>query len=304
MGVLDLIGDTPLVRIEKLNPNPNVEIYAKLESYNPSGSIKDRIAKYMIDKAEEQGILKKGMTIVEASSGNTGIAVSMVGALKGYRVIIVMPESMSIERRKIIRSYGAEIILTPAEDYTDGSIKLARNLAEKKGYFFPNQFSNGYNVLAHYETTGREIAEKINPTHLVVGIGTGGTIMGIGRKLREKNPSLRIIGVEPKAAESIQGLKNTILYQKPEILDNGIIDEMRYVGTDQAMAIARKITKEEGISAGISSGAALYSALQIAENLKKGVIVTIFADGAEKYLSTGLYRTSNGVILKSQQISR
>ena len=289
MSIIDLVGNTPLVKIDKLNPNKNVEIYAKLEGFNPSGSIKDRIARYMIEKAEEKGDLKKGMTIVEATSGNTGIALSMVGGLKGYRVVIVMPESMSIERRKIISSYGAEIILTPAEDYTDGSIEVAKGLAKRKGYFFANQFANGHNVMAHYETTGKEIAEKITPTHFIAGVGTGGTIMGTGKRLKESNPDLKVIGIEPHKDTPIQGLKNMQINQKPEIFDESFLDDMEYVKLENAMSTARKLAKIEGIFAGISSGAAMYVAANMAKGLERGTIVTIFADGGEKYLSTGLY---------------
>ncbi len=282
MSVLNLIGNTPLVKVGK---NSGVAIYAKLEGFNPSGSIKDRIAKYMIEEAERRGVLKRGMTIIEASSGNTGISVAMVGALKGYKVKIVMPESMSIERRKIICSYGAEVILTPAEDYTDGSIEVARELAEVEEFFFPNQFANGNNVLAHYETTGEEIAGKINPTHLVAGIGTGGTIIGTGKRLKEMNPELKIIGIEPHKESPIPGLKNTEIHEKPEILDRTFLDETSYVRLDDAVTMARKLAKAEGLFVGLSSGAAMHVASKLAKELKRGTIATIFPDNGYRYLS-------------------
>jgi cysteine synthase B len=289
MGVTELIGNTPLVKIDNFSLKKGIEVYAKLEGFNPSGSVKDRIAKSMIEGAEKDGLLKPGMTIVEASSGNTGIGLAMVGRLKRYRVVIVMPSSMSVERRKILASYGAEIVLTPAEDGMDGAIAVTEGIAAKEGYFMPNQFANRYNFMAHYETTGKEIAEKIKPTHLVAGVGTGGTIMGVGKRLKEANSGLKIIGIEPHKNTPIQGLKNMEVSRKPDIFDEDFLDELIYVRLDEAMATARRLAKEESIFAGVSSGAAMHGVLKVAKKLKRGIIVTVFPDSGDKYLSTGLY---------------
>lgn len=313
MNLVDLVGNTPLVKIENMSPNENVEIYAKLESFNPSGSVKDRAVKFMIEDAERRGVLKKGMTIVEASSGNTGIGLAMISCLKGYNVVITMSESMSMERRKILQSYGAKIVLTPAEKNTDGAIEKAHLLAEKNGYFMPNQFDNNANVMAHYETTGEEILREIYPTHLIAGVGTGGTIMGTGMRLREANPDIKIIGLQPHKETPIQGLKNMEISRIPGIFDESFLDETRYIRLEDAVDMVRKLGKQ-GYSVGLSSGAAMSGALDLAKELEEGIIVTIFPDGAEKYLSTGLYETevelqrvireNQRTTLKSQQISR
>jgi len=252
-NVLDLIGNTPVVKIQKLNPNLRVTLYAKLEGFNPGGSVKDRICKYMIEKAEESGELTKAKTILEPTSGNTGIGLAMIGAVKGYRVKILMPETMSVERRKILQSYGAEIILTPGDLGMNGAIEEAQKYAGDRGYFLPNQFANPNNVLAHYETTGQEILEQIGHVSIfVTGIGTTGTLMGAGRRLREADPAVKIVGVEPFQKSKIQGLRNLLDFVPP-IFDVNMMDEKVNVSDDEAFSLARRLIREEGISAGISS---------------------------------------------------
>ncbi|MEW6189650.1 MAG: cysteine synthase A [Actinomycetota bacterium] len=288
--VLELIGNTPVVRINRMNPNPKATIYAKLEGFNPGGSVKDRIAKYMIEKAEEIGELTKDKIIVEATSGNTGIGLAFVGRLKGYRVQIVMPESMSIERRKVLRAYGAELILTPSEAGVSGAYEEAGKLAKDPKYFMPDQFANPNNVLAHYETTGKEILEQVGRVDVfVAGIGTSGTIVGVGRRLRENNPKIKIIGVEPYRKSKIQGLKCLGEGFIPAIFDSEMIDEIAKVTDEDAFATARRLAKEEGLFVGMSSGAAMFEAMRQAQMMNGGVLVVIFPDGGEKYLSTELF---------------
>lgn len=288
--ILDLIGNTPVIRIQKLNPNPRVTLYAKLEGFNPGGSVKDRICKYMIEKAEESGELTKDKTILEPTSGNTGIGLAMIGAVKGYRVKILMPETMSVERRKILKSYGAEIILTPGDLGMNGAIDEAQKYAGDPEYFLPDQFSNPNNVLAHYETTGEEIIEQVGQVDVfVTGIGTTGTLMGAGRKLKEANPAVKIIGVEPFQKSKIQGLRNLLDFVPP-IYDAEMLDEKVNVSDEEAFNLARRLIREEGISAGISSGAAMFEAIRQATRLNEGAVVVILPDGADKYLSTELFQ--------------
>lgn len=292
-NIIDLIGNTPLVKIKNLVSENDATIFAKLEKFNPSGSVKDRVAKYMIEQAEKEGKLKKGMTIIEPTSGNMGIALAMIGAVKGYKVKIVMPKSMSLERRKIIKAFGAELILIEDEKWRDEAIEFTKNLAKEKGYFMPNQFENEINVLAHYETTGKEIIEqtqgKINI--FVAGIGSGGTIMGVGKRLKEFNPKIKIVGVEPYPNSKIQGLKNFRQSNyKPPIIDVTKIDEIVMIKDEDAFEMTKKLAEKEGLFVGISSGAAMHVALKKAKELGKGkTIVVIFPDGGEKYLSTNLY---------------
>lgn len=290
-SILELIGNTPVVEIKKMNPNPEVTLYAKLESLNPGGSVKDRIAKYMIEKAEERGDLKKGKVIVEATSGNTGIGLAMVARVKGYKCKIVMPETMSMERRKALKAYGAELILTSGDKGMDGAIEEAKRLSEDPSYFWIDQFSNSDNPLAHYETTGPEILEQVGRVDmLVAGIGTSGTLMGVGKRLREANPGVEIIGVEPHPDSKIQGLKNfSESEQVPSIFEPEILTGRVYAEDERAFSLARQVAKEEGIFVGISSGAALAEALRRAEKMKQGNIVVIFPDGGDKYLSTDLF---------------
>ncbi|MEM3462754.1 MAG: cysteine synthase family protein, partial [Candidatus Bathyarchaeia archaeon] len=262
--VLDLIGNTPLVRIRRLTGPGDAAILAKLEKHNPGGSIKDRVAKYMIELAEREGKLAKGMTIIEPTSGNTGIALAMIGIAKGYRVKIVMPESMSIERRIMMRAMGTELILVKDEGWRDAAIELAKGLAEEKGYFMPNQFENRANVLAHYETTGREILEQTGGRvdMLVAGIGTGGTIMGAGKRLKEFDPGIRIVGVEAHPGSRIQGLRNFSQSDYvPPILDASKLDEKVMIDDGDAFRMAKELAEKEGLFVGPSSGAAMWVAL-------------------------------------------
>ena len=292
-NILDTIGNTPLVLINRLNPNPAVRIYAKLEGFNPTGSIKDRIALKMIEQAEQEGALTKSRIIIEPTSGNTGIGLAMIGALKGYRVQIVMSSAVSIERQKMIKAFGGEIILTDAELGTDGAIFKTRELvaANPDAYFNPNQFSNEYNKLAHYSTTAQEIWDQTDGrvTHFVSALGTSGTIMGIGLKLKELNPNVQVIEAHPVKGHYIQGLKNMEEAIVPELYDTAQIDSSIMVETEEAYETARRIVKEEGIFVGMSSGAAMLAAIKVAESLDDGLVVVIFPDRGEKYLSTDLF---------------
>jgi cysteine synthase B len=293
-NILELIGNTPLVRINKLNPNPRVKIYAKLEGFNPTGSIKDRIALCMIQQAEEEGRLSKGKTIIEPTSGNTGVALAMIGAIKGYNVEIVMSEAVSVERRQMITAFGGKVTLSPGNEGTDGAIRLARKLVKENPdkYFMPDQFSNQYNKIAHYKTTGDEIwrqtAGKVD--YFVSALGTSGTIMGVGRALKEHNPDIKVVSAHPVKGHYIQGLKNMEEAIVPAIYDENQIDITIMVETDVAYEMARQIVKQEAIFVGMSSGAALYAAVEIAKQIDHGTIVTIFPDRGEKYLSTGLFK--------------
>ena len=288
-NILETIGNTPLVKIEKINSNPRVNILAKLEGQNPTGSVKDRIALAMVEKAEKEGTLTKGKTIIEPSSGNTGISLAMVGAIKGYKVKIVLPESMSIERRKIIKFFGADLILVKKEDWRDAAIKFTKDLVKRdKNLVLLNQFENEANVKIHYETTGREILEQMEDKKidvLVAGIGTGGTITGIGQRLKEKYPKVKIIGVQPKLGSKIEGLKSLKEGYIPPVLNLNLIDEIIEVKEEKAFEMAKKLAQKEGIFAGPSSGAAMEVALRISQKLNRGNIVVIFPDRGEKYLS-------------------
>lgn len=292
--ILGAIGNTPLIKINRLNPNSNAEIYAKFEGMNPTGSIKDRIALKMIEQAEKEGTLTKNKIITEATSGNTGISLAMIAAVKGYKVEIVMSSAVSIERQKMIKAFGANIILTPAEQGTDGAIKKLKQLMKDNPgkYFTTDQFSNKYNKIAHYETTANEIwnQTKGKITHLVSSIGTSGTIMGIAKFLKEKDSNIKIVSAHPVKGHYIQGLKNMEEAIVPALYDENKIDETVMVKTEAAFETARQIAKQEGIFAGMSSGAALYAAIQIAKKIDKGLIVAIFPDRGEKYLSTDLFK--------------
>jgi len=290
-NVLDLIGDTPLVRINKLNKT-KVELYAKIEFPNPGGSVKDRIAKCMIERAETVGLLKKGMTILEPTSGNTGIGLAIVGAIRGYNVKLVMPESMSIERRKVLKAYGAELILTPAEEGMIGAIEKANAMLAKdpKKYFMPNQFASMCNPRAHFNYTGKEILKDVPDIDVfVAGMGTGGTLHGVGKRLKRANPKVKIVGVEPKSGSHIQGLRNMGEGFIPEIFNPGKLDEIIKVGDKEAFDTAKALARKEGLLVGISSGAAMYGALLKAKQMKKGKIVVLLPDTGMRYLSTGLF---------------
>ena len=292
-SILETIGRTPMVRINKLNRNLSVELYAKLEGFNPTGSIKDRIALKMIEQAEADGLLTKDKIIIEATSGNTGIGLAMISVVKGYRVQIVMSEAVSSERQKMIKAFGGEVILTPAELGTDGAIIKTKELIEANpnGYFNPNQFSNDNNRITHYSTTAEEIWEQTNGrvTHFVSALGTSGTLMGVGKMLKERNSSVKIIEAQPVKGHYIQGLKSLAEAIVPEIYDIKEIDESILIDTEQAYEMTRRIVREEGIFVGMSSGAAMLAAIKMTEKLESGVVVVILADRGEKYLSTNLF---------------
>jgi S-sulfo-L-cysteine synthase (O-acetyl-L-serine-dependent) len=293
MSILDCIGNTPLARLDRINPNPKVRIFAKLEGNNPGGSIKDRIAWYMVKTAEEQGKLKNDSTILEATSGNTGIGLAMVGTARGYKVTLVMPTCVSHERRKVLEAFGAELILSPGHEGTDGAIRLAHKIYDehRNGYFMPNQFDNQANVMAHYETTGKEVYEqtKGEVSVFVAGMGTTGTLMGAGKRLKEYNRSITILGIEPNLGHKIQGLKNMTEAIVPKIFDPRALDERRLVQDDDAFNTTRRLALEEGLFVGMSSGAAMWGALRKAREMKEGTIVVILPDRGDRYLSTALF---------------
>ena len=292
-SILETIGSTPMVRINRLCPNPNVNIYAKLEGFNPTGSIKDRIAVKMITDAEREGRLKPGQTIIEATSGNTGIGLAIIGLIKGYPVEIVMSEAVSVERRKIIRAYGGKIHLTPAQEGTDGAIRLARKLVAENPdkYFMPDQFANAANYLAHYGGTALEIWQQTSGEidYLVCALGTSGTLMGLSRFLKGMKPSIKVVCAHPHKGHYIQGLKNMEEAIVPQIYDPSKIDVHEMVDSEEAIAMARELIAKEGIFAGMSSGAAMLAAVRTAEKIESGNIVVLFPDRAEKYLSTVMF---------------
>lgn len=292
-NVLEAIGETPLIRINRLNPNPNVNIYAKVEGFNPTGSIKDRIAIQMIEQAEKEGKLTPGKVIIEPTSGNTGIGLAIAGIVKGYKVEIVMSSAVSVERRKIIRSYGGKVILTAANEGTDGAIRMAHKLVQENPdkYFMPDQFSNAANYQAHYEGTATEIWNQTqgNIDYLVCALGTSGTIMGISKFLKQHKPDIKVVCAHPIKGHYIQGLKNMEEAIVPAIYDPSRIDIQIMVESEEAIDMARKIIANEGIFAGMSSGAALLAAIKTAEKIESGNIVVVFPDRAEKYLSTKMF---------------
>lgn len=293
MGILQCIGNTPLASIDGLNPNPKVKLFAKLEGNNPGGSVKDRIALYMVEAAEKEGKLTRDKVILEATSGNTGIGLAMVAAAKKYRVKLTMPACVSMERRKILEAFGAELLLSPSEEGTDGAIILAHRIhsEDPERYFMPNQFDNQANVLAHYETTGKEIIEQTGGkiTHFVAGMGTTGTLMGVGKRLKEFNKEIKIVGVEPVLNHRIQGLKNMTECIVPKIFDPSILDERHIVNDEEAFDATRRLAVKEGAFVGMSSGAAMHVALRKSSELKEGVIVVILPDRGDRYLSTSLF---------------
>ena len=295
MDIFSAIGNTPLVELKTLTNGSRVRIFGKLEGSNPGGSVKDRPAYYMIKKAVESGELTKDKIILEPTSGNTGIAIAMIGAAKGYRVKLVMPGCVSVERSRILEAYGAEAVLTPACEGTDGAIRLARKMLaeEPEKYYMPDQFTNENNSLSHYETTGPEIfaqAEgKIDV--FIAGMGTTGTLMGTGRYLKEKKPDIKIIGVEPNIGHAIQGLKNMEEAIVPKIYHPEQMDEKVNIEDDEAYETARLLATKEGIFVGMSSGAAIAAALHEAEKRDSGIIVAILPDRGDRYLSTTLFRS-------------
>ncbi len=291
-SILDLIGNTPMVRINSLNHNKNLEMYIKLEKFNAGGSVKDRIAKYMIEYAEKEGLLTKDKIVIEPTSGNTGIGLALVCRVKGYDCVFVMPETMTMERRQMLIVLGAKIILTDGKKGMDGAEDYAKQLVKKypQRYFMPNQFDNEYNVLAHYETTAEEIWRDTNGkiTHFVVGLGTSGTSVGVSKRLKEYNPNVKIIGVAPDPSTPIQGLKNFDTQYVPRIWEPERVDEVHYVKLKEAEESARLLALGEGIFVGPSSGAIFYVALEKAKEIDGGVMVVMAPDGGEKYLSTSL----------------
>lgn len=284
--LLQTIGDTPMIELNRYSPNSKIKILAKLEGNNPGGSIKDRIAFYMIKDAENKGLIKSNTIIIEATSGNTGIGLAMISALKKYKFTAIMPESVSIERQKILKKYGAEIILTDGSKGTNYAIEFAHNLIKKeRRYIMIDQFNNFANVLAHYYTTGVEIINQVSEiTHFVAGMGTGGTLMGVGKRLKEFNKNIEIIGVEPFPGSKIQGLRNMKAYT-PSIYDEKKLNRKFDIKDENAFELMNDLFKNEGLSVGISSGAALWGAIKIAKQIKQGVIVTIFPDRGDRYLS-------------------
>ncbi len=299
-NILELTGDTPIVKLNKVVPEDAADVYVKLESYNPAGSVKDRIALAMIEQAEKDGLLKPGGTIVEPTSGNTGVGLAFVGAVKGYKEVIVLPDTFSIERRKLIQAYGAELVLTPGADGTVGAIKKATELAEENGWFLPLQFDNQANPTVHKNTTGQEIVQAFGedgPDAFISGVGTGGTVTGAGGVLKEAYPDIEIYAVE--SAESpvlsggqpgphkIQGISAGFV---PKVLNTAVYQDVLKVAGDDAIAIARKVGTTEGILVGVSGGAAIKAAIDIAQKLGKGKkVLAILPDNGERYLSTVLY---------------
>ena len=298
-SVAELVGQTPIVKLNRLVDENSAEVYLKLEYFNPGSSVKDRIALAMIEAAEEQGIIKPGDTIVEPTSGNTGIGLAMIAAAKGYKAVFVMPETMSLERRNLLRAYGAELVLTPGPEGMKGAIAKAEELVKENGYFLPQQFQNPANPEVHKRTTGKEIAEQMDQLDaFVAGIGTGGTITGAGSILREKFPEIKIYAVEPKDSpilsggkpgpHKIQGIGAGFV---PAVLDTKLYDEVLLVTNEEAFEASRRAGREEGILAGISSGAAIHAAIEVAKKLGKGKkVLAIVPDNGERYLSTPLYQ--------------
>jgi cysteine synthase B len=289
------VGNTPLVELTRINPNPNVRILAKLEGNNPGGSVKDRPALYMLTKAEESGELTREKTILEPTSGNTGIALAMFGTAKGYRVKLAMPACVSMERRSVLEAYGAEVVLSPSEEATDGAIRLAHKILadEPDRYYMPNQYSNPNNILAHYETTGPEILCQTDGLvdAFVAGMGTSGTLMGVSRFFREKKPAVRIVGIEPRLGHKVQGLKNMKEAIVPEIYNPNALDEKITIDDEEAFATSRELAAKEGLFVGMSSGAAVAGALKVATGMERGIIVTLLPDRGDRYLSTNLFRS-------------
>ena len=291
-GILATIGNTPTVELQRMSPKETVRIYAKLEGANPTGSVKDRIGLKMIEQAEADGELSGSRTILEPTSGNTGISLAMIGRLKGYNVSVVMPENVSIERVQLLEAYGAKIISSDGSRGTNGSIEVAQDLVEKHphDYVMMYQYGNSGNPGAHYETTGPEIIEAVPEVDMfVAGLGTGGTLMGVARRLKEHNPQTRIVAVAPEPEDFISGLRSLEDGFIPPILDINLLDSRMLVGSFEAFHTAKRLMDEEGIFAGVSSGSVVYGAIRQAERMESGSIVCLLADGGWKYLSTALW---------------
>ena len=291
-NLLQTIGDTPVIKLRRYSHNPKVTLLAKLEGTNPGGSIKDRVALFMILDAQKKGLLEKDKTIIEATSGNTGIGLAMLSAYFGYKFIAVIPETASIERRKLLEAYGSDVVVTDGKLGTNHAIKVVEDIIKKNSnkYIQLNQFSNIMNASSHYATTGKEIIHAVPKiTHFVVGMGTGGTLMGVGKRLKEFNPKIQIIGVEPKISSAIQGLRNMKAYT-PSVYQESALDKKLELKYDEpAFELARDLFRKEGLSVGISSGAALWGAIEISKTLKQGTILTIFPDKGDRYTSTRLF---------------
>ena len=298
MNLRDVVGNTPLIELRSISPNPRVRILAKPEGGNPGGSVKDRPALYMISNAEARGELSIEKTILEPTSGNTGIAIAMLGAARGYRVKLVMPACVSMERRAVLSAFGAELVLSPAQEGTDGAIRMAHRILEEApdSYYMPNQYANPDNPLAHYETTGPEILRQTGGEIdcFVAGMGTGGTLMGVGRYMHENMPQTKIIGVEPTLGHCIQGLKNMKEAIVPPIYKEESLDHKIVVQDEPAFLTARKLALEEGLFVGMSSGAAVYGAIEAARDMNCGTIVVLLPDRGDRYLSTSLFRSTCG----------
>lgn len=293
--VLKIIGNTPAVELTQLNGSGRVRIIAKMEGANPGGSVKDRPALFMINSAEESGKLTRNKTIVEPTSGNMGIAMAMIGTVKGYNVTLFMPECVSTERQLVLRAYGADVVLTPAKEGVDGAIERAHRAFEDEPdkYYMPNQFENESNSLAHYKTTGPEIWEQTSGEVdvFVAGMGTTGTLMGVGRYLKEKKPEVKIVGVEPTEGHTIQGLKNMVESSIPKIYSAAALDDKLTVEDGEAFETSRLLALKEGLLVGMSSGAAVAGALRLAKDMKEGTIAVILPDRGDRYLSTTLFRS-------------
>ncbi len=292
--IVDAIGNTPLVELKKISPKPEVRMFAKLEGANPTGSVKDRIAKFMVQDAEAKGLLKPGMTLLEPTSGNTGIGLAMMGRACGYNVTVVMPENVSAERIQLLQAYGAEIVFSDPEQGTNGSILVAQRMAqEEPGFFMLYQYGNEANPRAHYETTGKEIIEDLpEVSAFVAGLGTGGTLMGVGRRLKEYNPDIKIVAVAPPPEDLIQGLRSLEEGFIPPILDLARLDARIMVESEEAFRWTKELLLQEGIFSGISSGAVIACGRRIAQRMDEGNVVCLLADGGWKYLSTGLWSRS------------
>ena len=291
-GIIDTIGNTPLVELQRMSPKEGVRIFAKLEAQNPTGSVKDRIALKMIEQAERDGEISANRTILEPTSGNTGISLAMIGRMKGYKVAVVMPENVSVERVQLLEAYGAEIIPSDGSRGTNGSIEVAQELMNKKGsdYFMLYQYGNNGNPDAHYDTTGPEIIEALPDVNMfVAGLGTGGTLMGVGRRLKEHNPEAKLVAVAPEPEDFISGLRSLEEGFIPPILDINLLDSRMLVSSFDAFSTAKRLLQEEGIFAGVSSGSVVYGAIRQAERMDHGDIVCLLADGGWKYLSTSLW---------------
>jgi len=307
-SILDCIGNTPLLKLNMRFQGRAYRVYAKLEFMNPSGSVKDRIAKYIVEQAELKGLLKLGYTVVEATSGNTGIALSMVAAAKGYKMLVVMPEHMTGERIKIMTALGANVCLTPKDEGFEGAVEKADKIANSNDqYFLANQFRNPDNAMAHYHTTAKEIIQQVGDDvdAFVAGVGTGGTLMGVGKALRERNPAVRLVAVEPEEAAVLSGRRDIKDHKiagigdgfVPQIVDKGMIDQVVAVKSEDAIGMAKKLSRQLGLLVGISSGANVLASIQLLDDIGQDKkVVTILPDRTERYFSTDLYVMSEGLV--------